>query len=61
MRRNAWYCKACQKTAFPSERRAERAIEHIQQINSQGHVPIRAYDCPYGNGWHLTSKERKTA
>lgn len=63
MRRNAWFCKACQKQAYPSQSRAERTVEHIQSINPDGRTPKRAYECPYGNGWHLTSKElrRETA
>lgn len=61
MRRDKWYCRPCDKSAFPSESRAESAIEYIQTQNNTGHVPVRAYECPYDNGWHLTSKERKTA
>lgn len=62
MRRRKWRCRACDKTAYCGERRALAAIESIQQINPDGHIPIRAYPCPYSNGWHITSQnERRTA
>lgn len=62
MRQTKWRCKACNKTAYQSEGRAYAAIEAIKTINDSGHIPVRAYPCDYGNGWHLTSKEeRKSA
>lgn len=57
MRRNKWHCKPCDKTAFPSQRAAERAIENIRNGQVRGAGPKRAYQCSYGNGWHLTSKD----
>lgn len=50
-----WHCRACNKAAFGSEGRAIETIEKV--AHKEGHVPRRAYECPYGNGWHLTSKE----
>jgi hypothetical protein len=62
VRRSTWYCRACHKKAFPSQGSAERVMEHIHVLNPHGHVPTRAYECPYDNGWHLTSqKERRLA
>lgn len=57
MRQNSWYCHACRKTAYPSQRRAESAMTKIQNSgNVRRGGPKRVYACPYGNGHHLTSK-----
>lgn len=63
MKRERWYCRACGKTAFPSERQAQGAIDYYQTVVSEGagKVPKRVYRCPYGNGCHLSSKEGKRA
>lgn len=60
--RGSWYCKACHKKAFESQSQAERVMDHIHHLNPYGKTPQRAYQCPYGNGWHLTSqRDRATA
>lgn len=52
-----WHCRACGKTAYGSE---GRAMETVNRVASNGDkVPVRAYLCPYGNGWHLTSQALK--
>lgn len=55
-----WTCHACNKTAFGSQSRALETIGRVA-FKGDGHVPVRAYECPYGNGWHLTSREEKSA
>ena len=54
--RARWFCRACRKTSFGSEARAEETISRAQEFPGE-HKPKRAYPCPYGNGWHLTSQE----
>ena len=62
VRRSTWYCRACHKKSFPNEASAMRVLGHIEHLNPHGHIPKRAYECPYSNGWHLTSqRERKIA
>lgn len=59
--RSIWNCRACGKRSYPNESRANEAIQNHQNFNSyEGRIlPSRAYPCPYGNGWHLTSKPMK--
>lgn len=59
--RTKWRCDPCRKTAYSSEGRGWAAIEAIYRLpNRTEVVPIRVYECPYGNGWHLThQRERK--
>lgn len=47
------YCHACSKQAYDSERAAERRADLLEQ--EQG-ILLRVYECPYGEGWHLTSR-----
>jgi hypothetical protein len=61
MRRDAWHCKACGKNSYPSQRRAEGVIEWVTKATDRKHLPKRAYECPYGNGWHLTSQKERSA
>lgn len=57
--RQRWDCKACGKVSFGSQ---ARALETLQWSSGQSgdHSPVRAYPCPYSNGWHLTSKDLRT-
>lgn len=59
--RQRWYCRPCDKVAFGS---AKRAYETVSWAATHTHntqeVPNRAYECPYGNGWHLTKKREHT-
>lgn len=57
MRRNAWHCKACGKNSYPSAGRAESTMTWISVATERKEVPKRAYECPYGNGWHLTKQQ----
>jgi hypothetical protein len=41
------------KQAYESEDAAERRAEII--LEERG-VDLRVYECPYGEGWHLTSR-----
>jgi len=57
-----WHCRACRKTAFGSESRAQETIDRVSGVTEQGRrVPRRAYPCPHGNGWHTTSQEERRA
>lgn len=58
--RMIWDCKPCGKRSYPTAARAYEAIENHHQHNEhRSRLPGRAYECPYDNGWHLTStKER---
>lgn len=53
-----WFCKACGKHAYGSAGRATQTIDNIKELSGRSVKPVRAYECPYGNGYHLTSKER---
>lgn len=52
--RARWECHACGKVAYGSQARACETIHHFA---GGGYVPVRAYQCEYGNGWHLTSQD----
>lgn len=60
MRRRSYYCRACHKTSFESEGIAERVIDNIHARGARKGGPSRVYPCPYNNGWHLTSQEKRT-
>ena len=46
--------KACgKKKRYFSRYEAELAIDACEEHGTTG---LRAYECPYCNGWHLTSK-----
>ena len=48
-----------EKQRYPSEAIAEAAREQIEDEGGyHGYVPVRAYECPYCHGWHLTARER---
>lgn len=53
-----WHCRACNKTAFGSQGRAEETIDRASGFRGNK-KPVRAYQCPYGNGWHLTSQKER--
>jgi hypothetical protein len=58
--RQRWHCHACEKTAFGSESRAEETMGTLSAVSTRQKKPKRAYPCPYGNGWHMTSQEART-
>lgn len=47
------YCHDCDKQAYNSEVSAERQALILER--EQG-ILLRVYECPYGEGWHLTSR-----
>lgn len=58
-----WWCNACRKTAYGSESRGWEAIHTIYRLppHTRSHVvPCRVYECPYHNGWHLTSHRERS-
>jgi len=46
-------CFACSKRSYETEEAAERRAAILE--GEQG-VWLRVYACPYGDGWHLTSR-----
>lgn len=47
------YCHYCSKQAYATENAAELRALILER--EQGTL-LRVYECPYGEGWHLTSK-----
>lgn len=43
------HCDACGKALYQTEQAAEQRAHIIG-------TSLRVYECPYGEGWHLTSK-----
>lgn len=54
MRREKWACRACGKTAYDSYSRAFLAMDRIAEISERDVIPLRVYECPYYNGYHMT-------
>lgn len=53
--RQKWPCKRCHKSSYGSASRArEASANRTEHHNTETQ---RAYPCPVGNGWHLTSEE----
>jgi hypothetical protein len=50
-----WECSRCHKTSYESEYRAWQAIGVILRRGDSKIVPCRVYECPVGEGFHLTS------
>lgn len=48
-------CERCGKTSHSTWRRAIRAALHDSQTFG---AAFRAYRCPRGNGWHLTTMRK---
>lgn len=50
---------ACGKKSFPNQGKADAAVAALRRVprGEQEHVPVRAYPCPGGAGWHLTSQD----
>ncbi len=54
-------CHYCQgkngedKITYPSEDFAERRAEYLCDVQRL-YFGLRAYECPHGEGWHLTSR-----
>lgn len=46
-------CDACGKKAYETEEGASRRARLIERERG---TSLRVYLCPYGSGWHLTSK-----
>lgn len=44
------------KVRFPDRHRAKMAVRTIRNNKSKP-TRMRAYECEYCNGWHLTSKK----
>lgn len=46
------YCQSCSKQAYNSEDAAKRRARILEQERG---TRLRVYECPHGEGWHLTS------
>lgn len=65
-------CEPCQKYVYPRKRDALGTLNSMRKRLRRGRrqtsrslrtaktkeIPSRAYPCPSGNGWHVTSKLR---
>lgn len=49
----------CRKQRFPSELDATTALSSVQRCPRTGKIPHRVYQCPWCDGWHLTSQNRQ--
>lgn len=47
------FCGQCGKKAYDAEHFAQLRAELREH---EGAGPLRVYECPYGDGWHLTSR-----
>ena len=47
-------CDLCGKNAYETKSYAEKRAEIIEREQKQ---KLYIYECPFGNGWHLTSKK----
>lgn len=59
--RQKWWCRACRKWSFGSEARALDALRTVAEAHGHTNhkIPVRAYPCDYGNGYHLTSQKAR--
>lgn len=51
-----WHCQGRDgrfKVTYPSE---DIANERAEILGSKAYVHLRPYECPHGEGWHLTSR-----
>lgn len=49
-------CKECRKKTYRDFGHATSAA--VRNAGTFG-AAIRAYECPHGNGWHLTTKPKR--
>lgn len=47
------FCACCNKQAYETEDFARLRAELRE---NEGSAPLRVYECPYGDGWHMTSR-----
>lgn len=45
----------CTKRYFPTKQDAKNSLSKIREVNQTEDRPVRAYECEYCSGWHLTS------
>jgi hypothetical protein len=52
------FCQPCGKHAYATRAAAAAAIAgHARRGHHRSRrLPVRAYPCPSGNGWHLSSR-----
>lgn len=47
------FCGQCGKQAYDTEHFAQLRAEHREH---EGATQLRVYECPFGDGWHMTSR-----
>jgi hypothetical protein len=54
------YCSTVSKLRYATKDRAEEALATVDELSRAAHWggprEVRAYECPWCHGWHLTSK-----
>jgi len=50
-------CKRCQRKVYSSQ---DDAFAAALRNSAKYAVPLRAYPCPHGRGWHLTTQPQRT-
>jgi len=49
---------ACVKQRFRTQAAALLELSGIARTSSHSYIPVRAYQCEWCGGWHLTSKAK---
>lgn len=53
-------CVRANKTSYRDEQASHRAMRNAGKLASKtGAYPTRAYKCPFGNHWHITSQDSR--
>ena len=51
----------CKKVRYDTEESCLKAIKKISNIEERRKMPVRAYECPFCNGYHMTSQKSHSA
>lgn len=60
-------CTPCDKRIYVSQRDAQTFLNHVRsrrrrcghsvRVSNSRDIPKAAYECPAGNGWHITRRQ----
>lgn len=48
----------CRKNSFSTEKSANKELKRIRSTRGKNKKPVRSYQCPFCDKWHLTSGEK---